>query len=128
MKRVGNSPFSPQMRDAMDTAQKISDDGSVDPSHRSSLPSVGSNLSQPDVTVPPAGQLPEKVQKVDIAIITIREDEYKALLQRFKPAPDRAPDRRTYGICHVNTKSGHNYTIAIARCSEQGNDTSQKLA
>lgn len=66
--------------------------------------------------------------KVDIAIITIREDEYKALLQRFEPTPDREPGRRTYGICHVKTKIGYNYTISIARCSEQGNDTSQKLA
>ncbi len=27
--------------------------------------------------------------KVDIAIITVREDEYEAVLQRFKPTPYR---------------------------------------
>src|SRR5258708_1646872 len=65
--------------------------------------------------------------KVDIAIITIREDEFEAVLQRFKPTPYHELGKRTYGICHVETKVGRNYTIAIARCSEQGNDSSQKL-
>jgi nucleoside phosphorylase len=129
MKRAGNSPFSPQTRDAMDNTQKILDKG-IAASQWSSLPSavVESNLSQPGVAVSRRSQMTEKLQKVDIAIITIREDEFEALLQRFRPTPDREPGRRTYGICHVNTKSGYHYTIAIARCSEQGNDTSQKLA
>jgi nucleoside phosphorylase len=66
--------------------------------------------------------------KVDIAIITTREDEFEAVLQRFKPVPYREPGKRSYGICHLETKGGNHYTIAIARCSEQGNDTSQQLA
>jgi WD40 repeat protein/nucleoside phosphorylase len=66
--------------------------------------------------------------KVDIAIITIREDEFEAVLQRFKPAAYREPGGRSYGICHVQTRLGHMCTIAVARCSEQGNDISQQLA
>jgi nucleoside phosphorylase len=66
--------------------------------------------------------------KADIAIITTREDEFEAVLQRFKPVPYREPGKRSYGICHLETKGGNHYTIAIARCSEQGNDTSQQLA
>jgi nucleoside phosphorylase len=66
--------------------------------------------------------------KADVAIITIREDEFDAVLQRFKPVPYREPGRRKYGICHLETEGGNRYTIAIARCSEQGNDTSQQLA
>ena len=58
-----------------------------------------------------------KPEKVDIAIITIREDEFEAVLQRFKPAAYREPRGRSYGICHIQTKMGHKYTIAIARCS-----------
>jgi nucleoside phosphorylase len=66
--------------------------------------------------------------KVDIGIITIREDEFEAVLQRFNPAPYREPGKRGYGICHIKTNGGHQYAIAIARASEQGNDTSQRLA
>ncbi len=130
MKGSKSSPLSPQIQDTMGTAQKIQDRRSIDASNRSSLsPAVAvSNISQPDVVVPSASQFSEKLKKVDIAIITILEDEFEAILQRFKPTPHREPGRRTYGICHVKTKSGYNYTIAISRCSEQGNDTSQKLA
>ena len=42
--------------------------------------------------------------KVDIAIITVREDEYDAVLQRFKPAPHRESGGRTYGISYIETK------------------------
>jgi|SRR6266567_5657664 len=70
----------------------------------------------------------EKPMKVDIAIITIREDEFEAILQRFNPKPYREPQGRSYGISKVEISNGRNYTIAVARCSEQGNDTSQKLA
>jgi nucleoside phosphorylase len=66
--------------------------------------------------------------KVDIAIITIREDEFQAVLQRFRSTPYSIPDGRTYGICHVTSKGGRDYKIAIARSSDQGNDTSQRLA
>ncbi len=72
--------------------------------------------------------LNEKVIKVDIAIITVREDEYEAVHQRFKPMPYKKPGGRTYGICHIKTRNGSTYGVAIARCSEQGNDTSQRLA
>src|ERR1051326_8915812 len=66
--------------------------------------------------------------KADIGIITIREDEFQAVLHRFEATPYREPGKRTYGICSIQTNSGGNYTMAIARCSEQGNDTSQHLA
>lgn len=66
--------------------------------------------------------------KVDIAIITIREDEFSAVIQRFKPRPYHCPGKRSYGISNVQTQDGCSYTVAIARCSEQGNDTSHKLA
>ena len=66
--------------------------------------------------------------KVDIAIMTIREDEFDAILQRFKPRPYHQAGKRSYGLCNVQTREGWNYSVAIARCSEQGNDTSHKLA
>jgi nucleoside phosphorylase len=65
--------------------------------------------------------------KVDIAIITIREDEFKAVRSRFKTKRQRIPDGRTYLIGEVKTEK-QTYTIAIARCIEQGTDASQRLA
>lgn len=61
--------------------------------------------------------------KVDIAILTIREDEFIAVRRHFKTERQRIPDGRTYLIGEVKTDK-QTYTIAIARCSEQGNDAS----
>lgn len=66
--------------------------------------------------------------KVDIAIITIRPDEFKAVRSRFETEERHIPGGRTYLIGEVKTQDGQTYTIAIARCSDQGNDTSQRLA
>ncbi len=66
--------------------------------------------------------------KVDIAIITIREDEFTAVRSRFQTTRQRIPGGRTYLIGEVKTHDGQTYTIAIARCSDQGTDASQRLA
>ncbi len=65
--------------------------------------------------------------KVDIAIMTIREDEFTAVRRRFQTERRRIPNGRTYLIGEVKTEK-QTYTIAIARCSEQGTDASQRLA
>jgi len=70
----------------------------------------------------------ENVMNVDIGIITVRDDELQAVLQRFRTKRQRIPGRQSYYISHVTAKDGKHYTIAITRCSEQGNDLSQKLA
>src|SRR6266702_1385926 len=67
------------------------------------------------------------MMKVDIAIMTIREDEFIAVRRRFQTERQPIPDGRTYLIGEVKTGK-QTYTIAIARCSEQGNDASQRLA
>ncbi len=70
-----------------------------------------------------------KLGKVDIAIITVLPDECEAVLERFKPyAPYHHPHGRTYWICNLQTKDGHDCKVAIVRTSDQGNDISQKLA
>lgn len=72
---------------------------------------------------------PNKLGKVDIAIITVLPDECEAVLERFKPyAPYHHPHGRTYWICNLQTKDGHDCKVAIVRTSDQGNDISQKLA
>jgi nucleoside phosphorylase len=66
--------------------------------------------------------------KADIAIITIREDEFEAVLQRFPPTPYHGSSGRTYSISQVQTKAGKNCIVAVVRCSEQGTDVAQQVA
>lgn len=65
--------------------------------------------------------------KVDIAIMTIRENEFTAVRRYFQTERQRIPDGRTYLIGEVKTEK-QTYTIAIARCTDQGSDASQRLA
>ncbi len=70
-----------------------------------------------------------KLEKVDVAIITILPEEYAAIHARFGPEPYTDPSsQHTYGISQIMTKGGKNRTVAIARTSRQGNDASQQLA
>ena len=66
--------------------------------------------------------------KIDIAIITIREDEFTAVRSRFQTKRQRISGGRTYLIGEVKTPDEQTYTVAIARCSDQGTDASQRLA
>lgn len=66
--------------------------------------------------------------KVDVAIITIRPDEFKAVRERFKTTHRSLPGGHSYLMGEVKTCDDQSYTIALARCVEQGNDVSQKLA
>src|SRR5437588_13066509 len=66
--------------------------------------------------------------QVDFAIITIRPDEFAAVLQRFPTEVHKGPSRRTYGISQVHTKTGKNCSLAVVRSSEQGNDAAQQVA
>jgi nucleoside phosphorylase/DNA replication protein DnaC len=56
---------------------------------------------------------------VDFAIITIREDEFRATLQRF-PTQDIIDGQRRYSLSSVMTQSGHKLTVVVARASDQG--------
>ena len=63
--------------------------------------------------------------KVDFGIITIREDEFEAVLQRF---PDRlgvVSGRRLYNLRRLAISDGREYTVAIVRCAAQGNGEAQ---
>ncbi len=57
--------------------------------------------------------------RVDFGIITIREDEFEAVLDRF-PKVDVAHGRRRYRIRRLPLATGDAYTIAVVRCAEQG--------
>jgi nucleoside phosphorylase len=75
-------------------------------------------------------QLPATVldsKNVDIAIITVREDEFRAVHKRFETKLHRTPSEFSYYMSRLQIGNVHT-TIAITRCSEQGNDAAQKLA
>ena len=64
---------------------------------------------------------------VDFAIITIREDEFEAILQRFSLKPQHGSSGRTYRISQIKTQAGQICTVAITSCVEQGTDTAQQV-
>src|SRR5437763_10832105 len=66
--------------------------------------------------------------QVDFAIITIREDEFDAVLERFPQKRQKGSSGRIYGISQVKTQDGQNCIVALTRSSEQGNDAAQQVA
>lgn len=65
--------------------------------------------------------------KIDFGIITIREDEYLAVFDRFKPLVT-SQGRRTYDIGTVNAIDGGIYRFALIRAIAQGEGTAQDVA
>jgi nucleoside phosphorylase len=65
--------------------------------------------------------------QVDFGIITIREDEFEAVLQRF-PRQDVVQGRRRYNLSEVETVRGDSYLTAVMRCFEQGNTEAMDAA
>ncbi|TVM02646.1 MAG: hypothetical protein CV087_09260, partial [Candidatus Brocadia sp. WS118] len=66
--------------------------------------------------------------QVDIGIMTIREDEFLAVLDRFPSRSTVISDRRYYEFAHVATKSGANLGVVIVRFPEQGHGVAQGVA
>ena len=66
--------------------------------------------------------------KVDFGIITIREDEFEAVLQRFPERIGVVSGRRQYNIRQLAIGDGDAYTVAIVRCAAQGNGEAQQVA
>lgn len=65
--------------------------------------------------------------KVDFGIITIREDEFAAILKRFHPV-DHAQGERLYGIARSQTTGAESYIVSTVRCIEQGTGEAQNVA
>lgn len=66
--------------------------------------------------------------RIDIALITFRDDEFEEVNRLFKTELHHIPGGRTYRLGIVEARDRRRYTIAIARSSEQGNDASHTLA
>lgn len=71
--------------------------------------------------------------KVDFAIISIRDDEWRAILQRFPDESDKlgkygVEGRRTYTLTRVPLSSRDHYLVVTARTLSRGEARAQDLA
>ncbi|MDY7227380.1 tetratricopeptide repeat protein [Hyalangium rubrum] len=66
--------------------------------------------------------------KVDFGIITIREDEFEAVLARLPHHVGRVKGRRQYNLRRVPLPGGDSYLVAVLRCIEQGTGEAQSAA
>ncbi|WP_224371685.1 phosphorylase family protein [Hyalangium versicolor] len=65
--------------------------------------------------------------KIDFAIITLREDELRAVLERF-PGETGESQNRFYRLSRVSVDDGTTALVAIARAFEQGTGEAQTVA
>jgi len=69
----------------------------------------------------------ELKNRVDFGIITIREDEFEAVLQRL-PLDELVSGRQRYAMSRLKTVSEDEYVIASVRCLEPGTGQAQDVA
>lgn len=69
----------------------------------------------------------ELKNKVDFGIITIREDEFEAVLQRL-PMEQLVVGRQRYAMSRLQTISDDEYVIASVRCLEPGTGQAQDVS
>lgn len=74
-----------------------------------------------------APSITELKGKVDFGIITIREDEFDAVLQRL-PFIQLVTGRQRYAVSRLETVSDDEYVIACVRCLEPGTGQAQEVA
>ncbi|NUP12327.1 MAG: hypothetical protein HOW73_40290 [Polyangiaceae bacterium] len=104
--RINLHTLIPPLRAAM---REVQDDGRKAPSRR-------------------AMKLPADLKgKIDFAIITIKEEEFEAVLARL-PVEESVHGRRVYNLASVGTAAGDTYVVAIVRCIEQGTGEAQAVA
>ena len=65
--------------------------------------------------------------QVDFGIITIRDDEFRAALDFFKPSLPSYSGHREYSIGEVQTLTGASYRVAIVRAVEPGTGEAQEV-
>jgi nucleoside phosphorylase len=67
------------------------------------------------------------MSKADIGIVTMKEEEYEAILDKFEPNGQASGAKRDYDIAVVSTPRG-TCRVAITRCAQQGNPFAQTAA
>src|SRR5262249_30239661 len=66
-------------------------------------------------------------KRVDFAIVTIRADEFTAVLRHFPP-PETISGARQHNIFYVPAPRSRRYRVAVVRCGEQSTGESQNVA
>ena len=74
-----------------------------------------------------APSIAELKAKVDFGIITIREDEFDAILQKL-PFIQMITGRQRYAVSRLKTVSDDEYVLACVRCLEPGTGQAQEAA
>jgi nucleoside phosphorylase len=77
---------------------------------------------------PPSNQRRRTSPRVDVGIITIRDDEFDAILEAFPEKAGVYQKRREYTLRWADAGGGEKYCIAILRQIEQGNGEAQEAA
>ena len=99
--------------------------------HANSLaPALGLSGAVPKVlspAIPPSLQQ-TTAQAVDVVIVTIREDENRAVLNRLPDRVFRSCPNRTYAVGRVRSRYGAEYSVAVIRTPEQGPNAAQDTA
>jgi nucleoside phosphorylase len=65
---------------------------------------------------------------IDIGILTIKDEEFRAVLEAFPKKAGVHRGKREYTLRHADTADGASYTVAILRQIEQGNGEAQDAA
>jgi nucleoside phosphorylase len=73
-------------------------------------------------------QIRDLQNQVDFAIITVRDDEFEAVLERFEPRDPIVGGKQLYEYCTCVTDGGAKYGVAIVRSLEQGQTAAQSVA
>jgi nucleoside phosphorylase/tetratricopeptide (TPR) repeat protein len=88
--------------------------------------SENQSLSSDFSMTPQKGIAQDYKGKVDFGIITIRDDEYQAVLDRL-PTKILVQGKQYYSLSRLATVDGEEYLIALVKSPEQGNTTSQSV-
>jgi nucleoside phosphorylase len=66
--------------------------------------------------------------RIDFAIITIREDEFEAVLRRLQPRTPVVGGRQFYEYCKLRKHDGRSATVAVVRAYDQGQTVAQSVS
>lgn len=69
----------------------------------------------------------ERMEAFDVGIVTMKEEEYDALLDKFGKTEHLRGAKRDYDVAAVETSRGK-CRVAITRCAQQGNSSAQSAA
>ncbi len=64
---------------------------------------------------------------VDVGIVTIREDEFRAVLKRLRGRLPVSGGRQLYDYTRVTARGGDTLGVVVARCLEQGQGHAQSV-